>query len=174
LAYPAKKKRASRKREPREDIEAAKGLAFRYLAYRPRSTEEVRGKLGEAGFSPAAVEKALDRIKELGYLYDYEYACTFGRSCIEHKLWGITRIRDALLRNGVSPGTVASALQVLAQEYDFSRLARRALASRFSPAEITKPDGKKARQKAIAFLLRKGFSWNTISDVINPDYDTFT
>ena len=174
MAYPAKRKRESRKREAKEDIEAAKQLAFRCLSYRSRSTEEVREKLGEAGFSPAAIEKALARIKELGYLNDYEYALTFGRSCIEHKLWGITRIRDALLKKGVAPGTIASALQSLAQEHDFSRIARRALESRFSPVEIRKFTGDKTRQKAIAFLLRKGFSWDTISDVIDPGYDTFT
>ena len=174
MAYPAKRKRESRKREEKDDIEAAKQLAFRCLSYRSRSTEEVKEKLHGSGFSPAAVEKALARIKELGYLNDYEYALTFGRSCIEHKLWGITRIRDALLKKGVAPGTIASALQALVQEYDFNRIARRALECRFSPVEIRKPAGNKTRQKAIAFLLRKGFSWDTISDVIDPGYDTFT
>jgi regulatory protein len=174
LAYPAKKKRGSLKREAKEDSEAAKQLAFRYLSYCSRSTEEVRGKLREAEFSPAAIEKALARIKQLGYLNDYEHAVTFGRSCIEHKLWGATRIRDALVKKGVAPGTVTSALQVLEQEHDFSRVARRALESRFSPAEIQKPAGGKTRQKAIGFLLRKGFSWDTIAVVIDPGYDIST
>jgi regulatory protein len=171
LAYPLKRKRESRKREAKEDSEAAKQLAFRFLSYRPRSTEELRSKLLEAGFSPAAVEKALGRIRDLGYLNDYEHALTFGRSCIEHKLWGVSRIRDALSNKGIPAGIIASALRTLEQEHDFTRVARRALQSRFSPAERTMAAGGKARQKAIAFLLRRGFSWDTIANVIDSAPD---
>lgn len=174
MAYPAKRKKEKPKKEAKDDIEAAKGLAVRFLSYRSRSSEEVRGKLSGAGFSPAVIEHALARIKELGYLNDYDYAVACGRSCLEHKYWGPSRIRDALLTKGVAPGIIASALQELAREHDFSRFARRALESRFSPADISKPLEKKTRQKAIEFLLRKGFSWDTISDVIDPGYDTFT
>jgi SOS response regulatory protein OraA/RecX len=128
----------------------------------------------ESGFAPAAVEKALARIRELGYLNDYEHALTFGRSCIEHKLWGASRIRDALLQQGISAGIAAAALRTLEGEHDFTRIARRALEARFSPAELKKNAGGKTRQKAIAFLFRKGFSWDTITDVIDSGDDTFT
>jgi regulatory protein len=144
------------------------------LSYRPRSTEELRGKLLDAGFAPAAVEHALGRIRDLGYLDDYEHALTFGRFCIEHKLWGVSRIRDALSNKGIPAGIIASALRTLEQEHDFTRVARRALQSRFSPAELTKAAGGKARQKAIAFLLRRGFSRDTISNVIDPGSDPCT
>jgi len=172
LAYPAKRKRGIRKREVRDDLEAAKLRAIRFLSYRSRSTEEVRGKLTEVGFSPAVIEKVLTRITELGYLDDYEHALTFGRSCIEHRLWGAVRVRNALLQKGVDPGTIASALHTLEQEHDFSRVARRALESRFSPEELRKHSGEKARQKAIGYLLRKGFSWETIAAVISSGHDT--
>lgn len=174
MAYQAKRKKESRKREASEDSEAAKQLAFRYLSYRPRSTEEVRSKLLESGFSPVAVEQALGRIRDLGYLNDYEHALTFGRSCIEHKLWGASRVRDALVNKGIPGGIVASALQTLEQEHDYTRTARRALHARFSPAELTKAAGIKARQKAIAFLLRRGFAWDTIARVIDSSSDPCT
>ncbi len=174
MAYPAKRRMASRKRESGDDGEAAKRIAFRFLSYRSRSVDEVRGKLIGSGFSPAVVESALARITELGYLNDYEHALNYGRCCIEQKLWGATRIRDALLKKGVAAGIVASALQVLGREHDFSRVARRALESRFSPEDIQAPAGKNKRRQAIAFLLRKGFAWDTIADAINSGNDTFT
>lgn len=174
MAYPAKRKKEKPKRKAKDDIEAAKELAVRFLSYRSRSSEEVRGKLSGAGFSPAVIEQALARIKELGYLNDYDYAVAYGRSCVAYKFWGPSRIRDALLTKGVAPGIISSALQELARDHDFSRFARRALESRFSPADINRPIEKNIRQKAIAFLLRKGFSWDTISDVIDSGYDTFT
>jgi SOS response regulatory protein OraA/RecX len=128
----------------------------------------------ESGFAPAAVEKAIARISELGYLNDYEHALTVGRSCIEHKLWGASRIRDALLQQGVSAGIAAAALRTLEGEHDFTLIARRALESRFSLAELKKNARGKTRQKAIAFLFRKGFSWDTITAVIDSGNDTFT
>lgn len=173
MAYPAKRKKEKPKRTPKESVEAAKALAFRFLSYRSRSSEEVRGKLSGAGFSPAVIEQVLARLTGLGYLNDYEFALACGRSWIEHKLWGTSRIRDALLKKGVSQEIIDPALQELSCDHDFSHVARRALKSRFSSADIRRPIEKKTRQRAIGFLLRKGFSWDTISDVLDSDSDTF-
>ncbi len=133
MAYPAKRKKEMRKREVKGNIEEAKNLAFRFLSYRSRTSEEVRRKLSESGFSPSAVEGAIARLEELKYLNDYDYARASGRSCVEHKCWGPARIRDALLKKGVAPAIITSVVQELADEHDFSRVARRALETRFSP-----------------------------------------
>lgn len=173
MAYPVKKKKGNPQRAVKEDIEAAQQLAFRFLSYRSRSVEEVRGKLAGSGFSPAVIKQVLARITELGYLNDHDFAFTYGRSCMEHKLWGPTRIKDALLKKGVASGIISSVLEELSREHDLSSLARRALESRFPPAELGRPLQPHTRKKAIGLLLRKGFSWNIIAAVINPGYDTF-
>ncbi len=104
MAYPAKRKKESRKREVKGNIEAAKELAFRFLSYRSRSSEEVRQKLSQAGFAPSDIEGVIARLEELGYLNDYDYAFAMGRSWVEHKCWGPSRIRDALVKKGVATG----------------------------------------------------------------------
>jgi len=173
LAYPAKRKKEKRKKEVKGNIEAAQELAFRFLSYRSRSSEEVRQKLSQAGFAPSAIEGVIARLEELKYLNDYDYARTSGRSCVEHKCWGPARIRDALLKKGVAPTIITSVVQELADEHDFSLVARRALEARFSPAEMHKLTEKNTRQRLIGYLLRKGFSWSIIADVIKIDQDTF-
>lgn len=172
MDYPAKRKKEMRKREVKGNIEEAKNLAFRFLSYRSRSSEEVRRKLSESGFSPSAVEGTIARLEELKYLNDYDYARASGRSCVEHKCWGPARIRDALLKKGVAPAIITSVVQELADEHDFSRVARRALETRFSPAEMQKLAEKKTRQRLIDYLVRKGFSWSIIADVLHIDQNT--
>jgi regulatory protein len=173
LAYPAKRKKEKRKREVKGNIEAAQELAFRFLSYRSRSSEEVRQKLSQAGFAPSAIKGVIARLEELKYLNDYDYARASGRSCVEHKCWGPARIRDSLLKKGVAPAIITSVVQELADEHDFSLVARRALEARFSPAEMHKLTERKTRQRLIDYLVRKGFSWSIIADVIKIDQDTF-
>ena len=171
MVYQAKTNQENRKREEK-DIEAAQQLTVRFLSYRSRSSEEVRNKLAERGFSPRTIQKTIARIKELGYLNDYDYAHTFGRSCIEHKLWGAARIRDALQQKGIVPDIITTVLQELAQEHDFNQVARRALDNKFPARGAPGLTGEKRRQKAISYLRRRGFCWSTIAAVIDPGYDT--
>jgi len=171
LVYQAKTNQENRKREEK-DIEAAQQLTVRFLSYRSRSSEEVKNKLAEKGFPPRTIQKTIARIKELGYLNDYDYAHAFGRSCIEHKLWGAARIRDALQQKGIVPDTITTVLHELAQEHDYNRVARRALDSKFPARGTPGLTGEKTRQKAISYLRRRGFCWSTIAAVIDPGYDT--
>jgi len=173
LAYPAKRKKEIRKREVKGNIEAAKELAFRFLSYRSRSSEEVRQKLSQAGCAPPDIDGVIARLEELGYLNDYDYAFAMGRSWVEIKCWGPSRIRDALVKKGVAPETITAVLRELAMEHDFRRVACRALKSRFTRAEMLKLNGDKMRQRAIGHLLRRGFSWSIIADVIDTGDNIF-
>lgn len=172
MVYQAKKKRGNRKREGKDSSELAEELTVRYLSYRSRSSAEVRKKLAEEGFSPPTIDRTIARMTELGYLNDYDYAATLGRACIEQKLWGSARVREALVQKGIAPSIITTVLEELAREHDFSRVARRALEKKFPAAGNRGPAGEQTRQKAISYLRRRGFCWSTISSVIDPGYDT--
>ncbi len=154
------------KKKGRNKIEKAKETAFHFLSYRSRSVEEVKKKLEGKGFSPRTVKKTLARVKELGYLNDRYYAYAFACSSIENKQWGTVRIHNALLSKGISRETINQTIARIKEEYDISRVARRALEVKFAHFASHKKTDEKTRNRAVHYLRRKGFCWDTIYSVI--------
>jgi len=152
----------------KNEIERAKEAAFHFLSYRSRSSAEVKRKLEEKKFSPLTITKTLSRVKELGYLNDYDFAYTFARSSMENKQWGTLRINDALLKKGVAQDIINETLAKLTKECDFTQVARRALEHKFTQTP-GQHNGETTRKKVISYLRRKGFCWDTISAVITSD-----
>jgi regulatory protein len=152
-------------KKEKNEIERAKETAFHFLSYRSRSSAEVKRKLEEKEFSPLTITKTLSRVKELGYLNDYDFAYTFARSSLENKQWGTLRIHDALLKKGVAQDIINQTLKRLTKECDLTRVARRALENKFTHKPHQHAEGK-TRQKVISYLRRKGFCWDTISTAI--------
>jgi len=171
LDYPPKKKKETKKKG-KNDIESATQTVFRFLSYRNRSVEEVKRKLQEKGFPPFAINRALARIKELGYLDDHEYAYSFACASIENKQWGTVRIHDVLAHKGIPQEIINTTIAIIKKEYDITEVARSALETRFIQFRSPQPADKKTRKKAIDFLKRKGFTWDTIATVIINTQDT--
>ena len=170
MAYPAKIKKAKKNRE-KSEIGEATNAAFCFLSYRAHSVEEVRRKLAEKGFSPLTITRTVDRIKELGYLNDGEYAYNFACSSLVHKQWGTLRIQDALINKGVSQEIVNHTVAKIKGEYDLVKIAGRALETKFTQFRSHQPLDKKTTKRAIDFLRRQGFCWSTISSIIKSEDD---
>jgi len=160
-----------RKKKGVNEIEKAKETAFRFLSYRARSVEEVKRKLKEKGFPPLAVKRTITRVKELGYLNDLDYAYTFSCSSIENKQWGMVRIYNALVNKGISQEIINQTTVKIKEEYDMKQVARKALEIKFSHFNFLQPVDEKTRNRAINYLKRKGFAWDTIFSVIKPSAD---
>src|SRR5882757_7519157 len=56
------------------DPEAVLAAAARFLEVRPRSVVEVRRRLRSAGYAAALIERAVERLVELGLLDDAAFA----------------------------------------------------------------------------------------------------
>ena len=165
MVLPLKRKKVEKKKG-RNKIEKAKETVFRFLSYRPRSIEEVRRKLKEKDFPPHTIKRVLARVEELGYLNDRDYAYTFACSSIENKQWGALRIRDALLNKGVSQEIINQTIARIEEEYDVTQVARRALEIKFAHIRYNEKADEKTRNRAVNYLRRKGFCWDTIYSVI--------
>ncbi len=170
MVCPLKRKKV-RTKKGRNEIEKANETAFRFLSYRPRSVEEVKKKLEEKGFSPLTIKKTLARVKELGYLNDRDYAYAFACSSIKNKQWGTMRIHSALLGKGVSREIANQTVARIKEEFDINRVARQAVEIRFAHFGSHKQVDEKTRNKAVNYLRRKGFCWDTIYTVIKSSID---
>ncbi len=74
--------------------------AVRFLSRRAHSREELSRKLLRAG-TIDQVKEVLQRLEELGYLNDEEFACLRARSLRKTKHWGNRKIRLDLKSRGL-------------------------------------------------------------------------
>ena len=143
----------------------AKATAMSYVAYRARTEYEVRQKLYRSGADEAAVEPTLERLRELGYLDDAAYALDYARARFANKGHGPQRVRSDLRRRGVKDALVEAALADAFDEDEVLEAARAHAAKRW-PRLQREPDPYKRRGKLSDFLLRRGFSYDVVRQVV--------
>jgi regulatory protein len=138
--------------------------ALNLLSYRARSAGELRSRLSRAGYVPETVSVVLDRLGELGYLDDAEFARNLaaGRA---RKGYGPRKAQDDLRRAGVREDIARAAIDAAftsagAGEEDSGEdselpRAREAALRRYNPQQ----EGSDAvARRVYGFLSRRGFS----------------
>lgn len=153
-----------------EQRAAAKQTAFAYLAGRPRTEQEVRRRLQRKDFDEDAVEHAVERLYALHYLDDAAYARSFARERFQSKGYGPQRIRSDLMRRGVDRHLIDEVLATLRDEEDLVAEAR-AQAERRWPRLACEPDPRKRKKKLADYLLRRGYTYETVFRVVDEVAD---
>lgn len=141
--------------------------AFRILACRDHTTGELALKLRRKGYNPKAVDSAIERCRDLGYLDDARTA----RMMADHLVargYGPLRIRQALGQKGLEEALVEQVMATGQSEADQVRAAQKALKKKASRLR-RENDPWKRRQIAYRFLAGRGFP----SAVVNRAIDSF-
>jgi regulatory protein len=148
---------------PGHQDESGRALEFAYahLNRRERTEAELRRHLDARGIRAAAVEVAIDTLREQGYLDDARYARLFAQDKRDLEQWGSERIRRTLLQRGVDRELVESTLGQAPPEDELER-ARAILRRRFPAAALDRRD----RERALGVLLRKGFDSELALDAL--------
>jgi regulatory protein len=142
--------------------------AARFLQARPRSTAEVRRRLGEAGYRTDLVEEAIARLAMLGYLDDESFARAWVESRDRARPRGERALRAELRRKGVADDVVATIIEDRASpdagglaEADAGGgpddVAAARLLERRGAAAAREADPRRRRARAYALLARNGF-----------------
>ena len=128
------------------------------LAARAQSVAEIRDKLALRGLSDADAAAVIAQAASFGYLDDAELAAQLARG---HRARGYGRRRAErdLRRRGLGDVERAAALDAGYGDTDEVALARAALGARPTA-------DPKAERRAVAFLLRRGFSPGAARSVV--------
>lgn len=138
--------------------------AVGFLGVRPRSAEEVRRRLREAEVDEEAIEAAIARLTEQGYLNDAEFARYWVESRQRFKPKGEQALRQELRRAGVDSEAIDESLEGL----DASEAAYAAGRPRAERLQVLMQEDPSAfKQKLGNFLLRRGFSYDVVREVTN-------
>lgn len=133
------------------------------LTRKPQSRKELERKLTQWEADEEEARSICDRMEELGYLNDTDYALRVVRH-YSAKGFGLRKLRDELYRRGVPRELWDQALE---QAGDPSHLIDGFIEKKLAGRT---PDGKELKKISDA-LLRRGFSWSDISAALNR-YDT--
>ncbi len=143
--------------------ERALQYALRLLSYRARSEKELRQRLEQKGWDQTIIQETLDRLRQNGLLDDSRFARDWIENRQTFRPRGTRLLYQELRQKGVDDQTIQQALTGIDEEAAAQALARRqAQRLKSAPPHVF-------HQKLIAYLIRRGFSYelaNTVSQNI--------
>jgi len=147
--------------------------AAAFLAVRPRSVAETRGRLSQLGYPPVLCDQVVERLVSLGYLDDVAFSRAWVESRDRARPRGSLALRQELLRKGVPRAIIDGALDArgsgsrpgedgatgagASTSTEAEVQAARRLLDRRAATLGREADPRRRRQKAYALLARHGF-----------------
>ncbi len=144
-----------------EQFRQCRNYAFLLLSYRARTEKELKGRLEKKGYSTDVINRVLDRLRELGLVDDEKIARDYvqNRIAIGHK--GRWRVKQELLKRGVSRQQVEQAVKQSPDETEAARMVLEHFLPRYA-----RLDEKTRLRRLYGLLARRGFSPETIERVL--------
>ena len=134
------------------------------ISLKDRTKKEIRLKLQEKFRNKSAILQAIEKLEELGYLNDLNYAISY----IEGRTYGKNRISYNLFQKGIDKVTVEKAYLTLDEEkednVDDTKLEKLIEKNSKKININNEREEKKVKeeQKLIQYLARQGFSLDKI------------
>jgi len=138
--------------------------AYRYLANRDHSEKELATKLRKKGYSREAIAWVLEFLRQYNLVNDRAFASVFARERVLQKPMGRRLLTAELRSRGISDTIIDEVVSAVFSEWPESELARQ-LAEKKARSLRELPPAK-ARKRLADFLLRRGFSWETVREVL--------
>lgn len=141
-----------------------KEAALRLLDYAPRSVADMRQRLKEKGYDEEVVEAVIQRLLELRFLDDNQYAKAVIRSCVSRML-GARATRMELQRKNVDSVAISSCV---AEAQELGMFTEAAWELGRKTAQRTKNlEPLVRRRRFFAAAARKGHDLSIINEVYN-------
>lgn len=146
-----------------DEPDRATNAALNLLAHRGRSERELRQRLRQKGYTASAIDEAIRRVVDWGYLNDEQFAAAW----VEQRSSGRPRSRRALAHELREKGVDRQIIETTIEEAEIDELAdaRRLAVDKWRKERGQEPD--KRRQRTAGFLARRGYSWQIAKQVID-------
>ena len=142
--------------------ERARNAAYSFLSYRSRSACEVEKKLRDKGFDEEIVRETIERLKELKFLDDVNFAQTLASDLATVKGYGRFQVEKKLKGRGLDEGILFDAIEKVFAEIDEVEAARKLALKKAKGRLLLVKD--KARMGR--YLFGRGYSWEIITEVL--------
>jgi regulatory protein len=134
------------------------------LKFRLRSEKEVRDRLKKKKFDAETIEDTVSFLKEKAFIDDEQFARAWIRSRVKKPL-GIRRLKVELRLKGIDKAIIDAGINELKSDYSEEDVVKSIAKNRLS--RLKGIDQQKAKKRVYAYLLRRGFSPESIIEVLN-------
>jgi regulatory protein len=142
------------------DYKRSKEKALYLLSFRDYSKKELTDKL-KKDYAVDAVQKAVERLEELGLVNDNVFAQKYAKDLLFNKHFSKRRAEFELSQKGINKDVICEVLSEL--ECDPVEQIRSLVDKKYKLAY----SDEKVKKRAAAFLQRYGYSWDDIKHVFN-------
>jgi regulatory protein len=150
----------------KDTSEVAFQKAIKLLNYRPRTGHEIRQKLQQKGFEPGQIEQVMERLISANLIQDEKFAASWLESRNQFCPSSQRVLRYELRSKGIEDEIIEEALKGSAEDLELAQRAAQKMVRR-----LTNLDWQEFRKKLSAFLARRGFSYETVSQVVKTSWD---
>lgn len=144
-------------------LQGAKEYAFLLLKFRQRSRKELDARLKKKKFNLGTVQQTLDFLQDKGFVDDGAFARAWMGSRLKKPL-GLYKIRRELEFKGVDKEIIDTVFKEIKEDYREAEVVGKIAKVKY--AKLRGADSKKIKQRIYAYLLRRGFSPDTVTDEI--------
>src|SRR5215208_193566 len=141
--------------------------ALNLLAFRPRSSRELKRQLVRKGEPEAFADAAVARLTANGLLNDAEFARQFARSKVVGKGMSKRRLEQELYRKGVERETATDAIGEVLSDEDVDEAGMLDRLARKKARTLMALDPAARRRRLYGFLARRGHEPDAIRRAID-------
>lgn len=160
-------KRSKKPLTPEAMLKKARNRALYLLGERDMCKAELTQKLTKT-YGGEIAEQAAEYVQSLGYINDEEYAGKLAEYLVKRKKFGKRRAKLEMRRKGLASELIDEALQTIPEEEIGEELLE-LIERRY----ISKLGDYKEKQKVIAALARRGYSFDEIKRGIDLCTDNY-
>ncbi len=139
---------------------------LKFFSYRPRSERELQDWFTKKQVGEELQKLLTQKLKDLGYLNDEEFARWWIEQRVTFKPVGKRLLIMELRQKGITQEIIAELLDSYITKDTEKELARRMVEKKLK--SLKHLSGLELKQKLVAALGRRGFSWETIKEVVDP------
>ncbi len=148
------------------ECQTAIQAALRLLSFRAWSEQELVERLRRRGFAAKVVARVVQDLTSRGLMDDWAFASERARTRVLSHHVGPRRLKEDLRHKGVAEEITEATIRELFKEIDEEEVARAGAAKRLqSLRHLSTPV---ALRRLTAYLLRQGFSPETVERVVTP------
>lgn len=139
---------------------------LKFFSFRPRSEKELRDWFKKKQVGEETQKLIYQKLKHLGYLNDEEFAKWWIEQRTAFRPSGTRLLALELRQKGVTREIIDQQLSNLAiKPFSEHDLAKKVVEKKLKTLKNLPP--LELKQKLVAALLRRGFSWETVKEVID-------
>ena len=150
----------------------AKNNAYALLRQRPRSEFEIRSRLKLKGYGGDVIEEVVESLRRVGEIDDARFAKLWVESRMHTNPMGDVVLKHELKLKGIADPIIEATLEEKARNYDEYEVAfnmAKEQFERFKKLDASASLGtgrRKALKRVYDFLLRRGFKYETVREII--------